>query len=353
MKSVFIVPGDPAQRTGGYLYDARIVAELRRLGWTVDVVGLDGQFPLACDTARRALDQCLAGLPDGAVAVIDGLALGGLPDVAVAHGRRLELIALVHHPLADETGLAPAQVRQLLDSERRALAACRRIIVTSRFTARRLAELELAGTASKVVEPGVDAAEPAPAALAMARGQTLPGPMGLVCVASLTPRKGHATLLQALAQLSRSDWTLALVGSETRDRAHAEKLRQLAESSGLGERIHWLGELDEDQLDRAYRSGSLCVVPSLYEGYGMVVSEALARGLPLVSTTGGALADTVPADCALKVAPGDADALAAAIARFMDDAGLRADLCRAALDKREQLPDWAAAGRAFAGAVRP
>ena len=78
----FIVPGDPAQRTGGYLYDAHIVAALRGLGWTVDVHGLPGRFPDADATARDALERTLAGLPSGRQVVVDGLALGGLPEVA-------------------------------------------------------------------------------------------------------------------------------------------------------------------------------------------------------------------------------------------------------------------------------
>ena len=347
----FIVPGDPDQRTGGYLYDARIVAELRGLGMAVDVVGLDGQFPLPCARARAAMDECLGHLPDGASVVIDGLALGGLPDVAEAHAERLDITALVHHPLADETGLDPDQANTLLASEKRALAACRRVIVTSRFTARRLKSRKLYSNDVAVVEPGVDRAELAPAAQAMAAGERSPGPMNLLCVASLTPRKGHGCLFEALAQLQQTDWSMVLVGSETRNPEHARQLRRQAQASRLTDRITWLGELDQAQLTSAYQQASLCVVPSLYEGYGMVITEALACGLPLVSTTGGALADTAPDDCAIKVVPGDADALAEGLASFLDDAKLRARLCRAALARRQHLPTWASAGHAFARAV--
>ena len=136
----FVVAGDPAQLTGGYRYDARIVQALRARGLPVDVTGLPGRFPHADDAARQALHRALASLPDRSIAVIDGLALGGLPEVAGAHARRLRLVALVHHPLADETGLEDCQRAAFLDSERAALAHMVRVIATSRFTARRLAD---------------------------------------------------------------------------------------------------------------------------------------------------------------------------------------------------------------------
>ncbi len=348
---VFIVPGDPNQRTGGYLYDARIVAELRKLGRNVQVIGLEGRFPQACATARQAMDGCLGDLSDGAAVVIDGLALGGLPAVVESHAQRLNIAALVHHPLADETGIESEQARQLLVSERRALAACGRVIVTSAFTARRLKALNLYSGAAFVVEPGVDPAASAPAAEHMAAGQTPAGALNILCVASLTPRKGHAILFSALDQLSQHNWQLTIVGSEKRAPDHAGKLRRQLEGSQINHRIDWLGELDEQALADAYRQASLCVVPSLYEGFGMVVTEALARGLPLISTTGGALADTVPDDGALKVRPGDVDELAAALASFLTDAELRARLCRAALAKRNQIHTWTDAGRAFVQAL--
>ncbi|MCC5865401.1 MAG: glycosyltransferase family 4 protein [Wenzhouxiangella sp.] len=348
---VFIVPGEPTQRTGGYLYDARVVTELRQLGIEVLVLGLEGRFPKPCTRARRAMDRCLGELPDGAAVVIDGLALGGLPELAEAHGPRLDLTALVHHPLADETGIEAAQAETFLASERRALAACRRVIVTSQFTARRLQALQLSAGDPFVVEPGVAPARPAPAASAMADGQDPTGAFKLLCVASLTPRKGHAVLFSALERLRQDNWQLSIVGSETRDPGHVQQLRQQLENSPMKHRIHWLGELDEQALERAYAAASLCVVPSLYEGYGMVVTEALARGLPLASTTGGALTDTVPDNCALKVEAGNVDALATALGAFLDDGRLRQRLCRAALARRKTLPSWPDAGRAFALAL--
>lgn len=347
-----IVAGEPGQRTGGYLYDAQVVRQLRDRGWMVVVTGLEGRFPDTDDLAATAMHRALSKLPDGARVVIDGLALGGLPDVVAAHAGRLDISALVHHPLADETGLDAAVRERLLRRETRALEACRRVIVTSPFTARRLRELGLDQRTPRVVEPGVESAELAEAVAARLQGREPEGPERLLCVASLTPRKGQDLLVRALAQLAGRDWHCILVGSSARDAGFAEHVAGLVRDAGLADRIDCIGECDQDTLDAEYRRASVCLLPSHYEGYGMVVSEALARGLPVITTTGGALAQTAPEDCCLRVEPGNVDALAEALARWLDDAALRLRLARGAAARRENLRSWSEAGRAFAAALQ-
>ncbi|NGX17115.1 glycosyltransferase family 4 protein [Wenzhouxiangella sp. XN24] len=346
-----IIPGEPGQRTGGYLYDAHMARELRELGWTVDVIGLEGRFPDTDDRAATAMHHALGRLPDGARLVIDGLALGGLPDEVAAHAGRLDINALVHHPLADETGLDAAVRERLLLRETRALAACRRVIVTSPFTARRLRELGFEQRTPRVVEPGVNGAELAAAVAARLQGREPEGPERLLCVASLTPRKGQDLLVRALAQLADRDWHCTLLGSSARDPAFAERVAGLVREAGLADRIDCIGECDQATLDAEYRRAGVCLLPSHYEGYGMVVSEALARGLPMITTTGGALAQTAPEDCCLRVEPGNIGALAQALARWLDDAALRRRLTRSAAERRATLRSWPEAGRAFAAAL--
>jgi len=338
-----IVPGDPDQPTGGYRYDARVAQELRRLGLAVDVVGLAGRFPDADERAGAALDSTLSALPDGRLAVIDGLALGGLPEIAHRHAGRLALIALVHHPLADETGLTPALRDRLLDCESRALAACRRIVTTSEFTARRLFDLGVDPHRVRVVPPGVDPAAPRqPADSPVQR---------LLCVGSLVPRKGQDLLIDALAGLKDLSWRLALVGDPDRDSEFARSLEGDIDRHGLAERIEILGVQRPDALDATYRNADLLVVPSHYEGYGMVVTEALARALPMIATTGGALIDTVPPTAALQVPAGDRRALADALRRWLVDSDLRAEKQAGAQRLRRSLDDWTATGRRFAEAL--
>lgn len=338
-----IVPGDPDQPTGGYRYDARIAAELRRLGNEVDVIGLPGRFPDADDAAREAMERTLRALPADQIVVIDGLALGGLPDIARQHADRLALAGLVHHPLADETGLAPALRARLLKSEPEALAACRRIVTTSAFTAGRLGELGVARERIRVVPPGVD---PAPVRQPRAAAE-----QRLLCVGSLAPRKGQDLLVEALAGLTEFAWRLKLVGDVGRDPGFAGSLRSAIDGHGLDARIEIPGVKDAAALDAAYRASDVLIVPSHYEGFGMVVTEALARALPVIATDGGALADTLPLRAGLQVPAGDRQALASALRRWFSDPELRLEKTAGALDARRTLDDWFAAGRRFAAAL--
>ena len=346
-----IVPGDPGQRTGGYLFDARIVEELRGLGWTVTVTGLSGRFPLADTAARASMAAALAALPEQALVMIDGLALGAVPDAVAAQADRLKLVGLVHHPLADETGLDDAQRERLLSSERQALALCDAIVVTSAFTARRLQALDLTHDKATVIEPGVERAKLAPAALARRQTGRAPEAETLLCVASLTPRKGQDLLIAALASLRHLPWRCRLSGSDARAPAFAAAVRDQIAQLDLDGRVEVTGERDAAELEADYRWASVCVLPSHYEGYGMVVTEALARGLPVIATTGGALTDTVPENTGLRVPPGDADALARALARWLSDENLRRRCTEAAIERRDHLPSWTGSARRLAGAL--
>jgi glycosyltransferase involved in cell wall biosynthesis len=340
----FVLPGDPDTPTGGYRYDRRITAGLRGAGWTVHTCVLPGDYPLpGTDTLERAA-AAIAALPDGALVVADGLAFGALPDTAEQHARRLRWVALVHHPLALETGLSAADREVLFHNERRALAAAHGVIVTSPATARALAPYGVAPQRMRVVEPGT---EPAP----LATGSLPDGALTLLCVATITPRKGHAVLIEALAGLADRPWTLHCAGSLWRDAATAQALQQAIAHHGLRGRVQLHGELDETALAALYAAADVFVLPSFFEGYGMVLTEALARGLPVVSTTAGAIPDTVPAQAGVLLPPGDVPALRDALARLMDEPAWRARLAAGARAAREQLPGWPVAVARFAAAL--
>src|SRR3954451_1766882 len=132
---VFAVPGDLATPTGGYAYDRRMIAELARLGWHADVIDIGSEFPRPSAAARAAALARLDGVPKNGCIVVDGLALGVLPDEAAALAKHHTLIALVHHPLAFESGLSPAAAAALRESERAALASARHVVVTGAVTA--------------------------------------------------------------------------------------------------------------------------------------------------------------------------------------------------------------------------
>lgn len=344
----FVVPGPLDQRTGGYIYDARMVSGLRTLGWHVAVHSLEGRFPDADARASESLAETLAAIPAGARVLLDGLGIGAAPGPLTSAGGGLRLLALVHHPLSDETGLDPATRSRFFRSEREALAACRGVVVTSSFTARRLRAFDVPATRIRVVRPGTEPVEPA-------AGPTGAEPPLLLCVGSVVPRKGQRELVRALSRLREASWICVCVGSLERDPAYVATVEGLIGEAGLHDRVRCVGEVDSAALDGWYRRASLFVLPSHYEGYGMALADALAHGLGVVSTTGGAIPDTVPAGAATLVPPGDVGALANTLRALLsseDGAEERARLAAAARRHATQLPDWGGAAETFSQAIR-
>ena len=276
--------------------------------------------------------------------MLDGLAMGAMPEVVALESPRLRLIALVHHPLAEETGLSAERAAALRISERRALAAVRHVVVTSGYTAGLVTRLGVQRERINVVEPGTD---PAP----RARG-SVGSTLNLLCVASLTHRKGHAVLLDALAQLKDRDWQLTCVGSLRQSPAIVAALRERIAVLDLEGRVTLSGEVTDAALAGFYDRADLFVLATRFEGYGMALAEALARGLPVVSTRTGAVTETVPDGAGFLVPPNDPDALATALADVMDDPGLRQRLSEGARAARRHLPSWDAAARRMAGILR-
>jgi len=328
----FAVPGALCKRTGGYRYDRRIVEGLRARGWDVCVHDLGAGFPRPTAHGLDAAEARLQHIEDGATVVMDGLALGVMPAACRRLAARVRLVALIHHPLALETGLTTQQTSQLRSSEGAALASARLVIVTSATTQSLLRGYDVAPGRVAVVRPGTDQA---PRAIGGPRDTR-----ALLCVATLTPRKGHGLLLQALARLEGLSWRLSCVGSMGHNRTTARGVREEAERLGLTKRIEFKGELDDQALADAYHHTDLFVLASYMEGYGMALAEALARGVPVVSTRVGAVPETVPPGAGLLVAPGNVVALAAALDRVIRDPDYRHSLAQGARAAGERLPSW-------------
>jgi glycosyltransferase involved in cell wall biosynthesis len=336
-RCVLLLPGDLDAPTGGTRYDRRIVQGLRDRGWQVDVLSLTGTFPAPAAEARVRAEAAVAALPEGTPVIADGLAFGALPDTAQRHAQRLRWLALVHHPLGLETGLEPAHAAALFADERRALAAARCAVVTSDATARLLERLQLTSQPITVIEPGCDR----PAGPLRSGGAS--GTVSLLCVASVTARKGHCVLLEALAPLRHLPWVLHNVGSLTMDPAAASAARQAAVALGLAERVFWHGAAASEALPAHYAGADLFVLPSLFEGYGMVVAEALAHGLPVVASDTGAAATLLAGGAGVLVPPGDATALREALEPLLADPARRNRQRAQAAAARERLPTWAVA----------
>ena len=232
----FAVPGDLATPTGGYAYDARIIEGLRGRGWEVDLRDLGARFPRPDADALHAARNTLAKIAEDIPLVIDGLAFGVMPEIAPALAARHRLIALLHHPLALETGLSADEASAFRVSERDALSFAHHVIVTSPSTARLLvSDYAVPEERISVVRPGHDVVTAAPR---RAGNET---PL-LLSVGAIVPRKGYDVLIEALATLEDLRWRLVIVGDPTRDPETAARLERDLARHGLQDRVRLEGE---------------------------------------------------------------------------------------------------------------
>jgi glycosyltransferase involved in cell wall biosynthesis len=340
----FAVPGDLNTPTGGYAYDRRMIAELRKLGWDVDVIDLGNEFPRPSDGARETAFAKLKAVPQGTPLVIDGLAFGTMALEASSLALRRKLVALVHHPLALESGLPPEEAAAFQITERTALAAAGRTATTSHTTARILmSDYGVPERRLIVAPPGIDKVPPA-------RGSG-GGTLALLAVGALVPRKGYDVLISALATLRELPWRLTIVGDRTRHPATAQRIESDIARVVLTDRITLTGAVPDARLDALYHGADLFVLSSRYEGYGMGFAAAIARGLPVIGTDAGAIPEAVPAGAGILVPPDNVPALAAALYRLITDAGERGRLAAAARAAAAQLPTWAESAVLFSRAL--
>jgi glycosyltransferase involved in cell wall biosynthesis len=263
--------------------------------------------------------------------LIDGLAYGAMPESLIA-GFGRKIVALVHHPLCLETGLSKERGQELSALETQALAQASAVIVTSPATVRILADMVGVppGRLSAAV-PGTDRAQ---------RARGTGKPLSLLAVGSVVPRKGYDLLIEALRPYRGQPWSLDIAGGQELDPAYSATLGKQIEAAGLSSHVKWLGAVDTRRLAGLYDRADVFVMPSHYEGYGMVMTEALARGLAIICTSGVAAADAIPADAVLRVEAGNVDALTAAIGKMIGDQRLRQQLSDAAWAAARTLPTW-------------
>ncbi|WP_296930714.1 glycosyltransferase [uncultured Marinobacter sp.] len=333
----FLVPGDPEQNTGGYRYVRKLVEALCYAGCEARVTGLVGQFPRPDRIARTAMDEALSRLPDGVSVILDGLAMGGLPEIVEKHSRRLNLIALVHHPLADETGISEADRQWFLDSEKRSLGFVKGVITTSQHTADRLADYDVPAGAIRVAEPGVARTQNLKSRIKSSENN---GPH-ILCVAHLSPRKAQHQLVEALENLKALPWRCTMAGSGSRDPEYSQQVRGAIAKAGLDDRVGLVGEVEESGLADLYREADFFVLPSLYEGYGMVIDEALAERLPVISSDGGALANTSAKPGVVQYCAGDVRALTARLRSWLEHPNELDHARKLAARESRRIRSWA------------
>ncbi len=342
-KIAFVIPGDLSLPTGGYAYDRAVLRLLPQAGVEALHVALPGSYPNPSADDLNDSAAIIAGLPTDCLLLIDGLAYGAMPEALIRSFNR-RIVALCHHPLALENGISPERAVALHDSETKALALAEHVIVTSPLTAK-----ILAGDFG-VPRERITVAEPGTARKARATGSKS-DIVNMLAVGSIVPRKGYGVLVEALHGLKRRNWKLRIAGT-ARSLETVNALRDQIRLSGLDEHIQLLGAVPDRDLDNLFETADLFVMSSLFEGYGMVLGEALQRGLPIVTTTGGAASETVPDGAGLKVPPGDVAALRKALDDALADPGLRERLAEAAHRAGQNLPTWEDTARIIAGALK-
>jgi glycosyltransferase involved in cell wall biosynthesis len=322
----FVVPDgiDDVERvSGGNVYDQRIRDELRARG-------LDVRMVLVPAGRARDLTDAVSLIPHDSLVLIDGLIAVAASGVLDAHSARLRIVVLAHMVASGMPG-TPAGTGE---REREALHAARRVITTSEWTRSEL-------IAQALAEPGrITVARPGTDAAPAASGSTSGG--RLLCVGTVAAHKGQDVLVDALAGMTDlSGWTCSMVGSLTAEPGFVVQVAAAIGSAGLTERIALMGVLTDRPLADAYNSADLVVAPSRDESYGMVVAEALARGIPVVATRVGGIPEAIADSRAgILIPSNDPWALRVVLRQWWEDTGRRAELKAEALRSRTAARGW-------------
>lgn len=340
MRIDFIVPTPFDVLTGGTLYDRHMAERWRQAGHTVEIHALAGRLPLPDATAFAAAERVWQALAGTDAVVIDNMALAAFERVGERLAQ-LPTVVLVHHPTGLETGLDAESAASLIDIETRLVPYAGHVVVTSQTTAATLgAEFAVPAERMAVIVPGT---APAPRSIGSGRGV-----VNILSIGSLIPRKGHDILLRALARLFDLDWHLTIAGGDRLDPVTADGLRALPEELGIGGRVRFCGELSGEPLAQLWSKADLFALATRYEGYGMVIAEAVKRGLPVAVCNGGAAGALVSPQSGVVCPVGDVDQLSKALRRLIFDERLRRSMADASWAIGQSLPDWPAQADLFA-----
>ena len=328
--AAFAIPGDISTLTGGYIYERRLLEGLREIGHDMRHIELAAAFPDPDTAAMSDAVERLAAVEPERALIVDGLVYGSIETAGLARVRA-PIVAMIHHPLAYESGLSAARRDHLHRTERDNLALATHVLVPSPHTAEILtSHYSVPVERITIARPGTD----------RPTGRQAPVvPQLILSVGIQLPRKGHDVLLNALAQIAHLDWQAVIVGS-AHDLPHAAELEALRQSFGLAERVRIAGRVSREELEQLYAAASIFALATRYEGYGIVFDEALAHGLPIVSCRTGAVPDTVPADAGLLVPPDAPELFADALASLLRDPRHRNQHANASSRAGKALPGW-------------
>jgi len=338
---VFVVPGDINTPTGGYIYDQKVIAELRARGFSVSVLSLSNAFPNPSSADQRVAYEQLTRVGSKTPMIIDGLALGAL-DPETVSAISSSIIGMIHHPLAYETGLDADTSKRLFETEFENLRKVEKVLVPSHFTKQLLVEkYQLDQALISVATPGIDF-DPLPAQPAR--------PPLILSVGIMAFRKGHDVLLRALSKITEASWQAVIVG-QTREQQYLDELLALRAELGLEARVKFLGHLNQKELAQYYSKATVFALATRHEGYGMVFAEAMANGLPIVSCKAGATAETVGEQAGIFTDIDSPELFADALLQVIGDQKLQSRMSSASKLRASQLGTWSDTAKVFEQAL--
>jgi glycosyltransferase involved in cell wall biosynthesis len=345
----FLVPANIHHNSGGNVYNAKLAGALRGLGVNVEMLSVDGSWPDSTAKERRRLGSLLgAWEPAGeatadSVTIVDGLVACGVPDeIEYAAASRQQVCVLLHMPSLSHS-----------EGEKRALRAAAGVICTSSWAAEAVRE-RYGITSSRVALPGTD---PAPVSAGS-------DPPHIIAVAALLPNKDQLLTVAALARLQDLAWTASLVGADDADPGYAELVKTAIASQGMEQRVRLTGQLAGEALEAEWNRANLSLLVSRAETFGLVVTESVAHGLPVIVREGTGAVEALGLAAGSNTQPEGATAalpgaaielpapdtshpamLATTIRRWLLEPGLRSSWRAAALAARERLPGWESTAR--------
>ncbi|HWP43887.1 MAG TPA: glycosyltransferase family 4 protein [Blastocatellia bacterium] len=342
MRIAMIVPGPIDRVTGGSIYDRRLKDRLCEKGAQVRIISVPDLAYAASLILSPIISLAVAAKLIGRgydLIIIDAWAHPCLLPIILAcrAARKPRLVLIVHQLRWVERKTAPG-ARIASAVERASLRSADLIITVSRFMRARIESLAVEPSNVLVAYPGCDGAQ---AADCETGAEQRAGGLRLLFVGNCTPRKGLEYLIEALSILKDPLISLDVVGDCRFDPAYSERLRRDVEAFDLGGAVRFHGRASGGALRSFYSRADVFVMPSLYEGYGIVYAEAMRAGLPIIATDGGPASEIVrDGENALLVPPADSVSLARAIGRLARDPELRSRMACRSLKLACDLPTW-------------
>ncbi len=342
MKIALIIYGSLDTVSGGYLYDRKLVDHLRGNGHLVEVVSLPWRGYM--ESLKDNFDaNLLRRLVTGRFDLIlqDELNHPSLFRFNQTLKTEIQtpLVSIVHHLRVDEPWgrFERWRYRQV---EKAYLSSVDGFVFNSETTKASVSKLVKTLKPHVVALPAGDRFADVPDIDFNRNSES--GKLKLLFVGNLIERKGLELLLNALRQLPAGKWELDVVGDPTIDPEYAGRCRALVESiPRLRTAVRFYGPLDDDQLAIRFSMNHCFVVPSFYEGFGIVYLEAFGFGLPAIATTAGAAGEIITdGQNGFVIPPGDANELAKVLRSLINDRKWLGQMGQKARQTFQEFPTW-------------